>query len=343
MRSPPDVAAMSSTDAIVFSEPHDVTLAARDRPEPGPEQVLVETDRSLVSIGTELTLLSGDYPEGSDWDEYGTYPLVPGYNNVGTVTAVGEGVAESFVGTRVATWSGHAAHVVADRDACTAVPEAVSSEEAAFFAMAQIAMNGVRRGRVDWGEGVCVYGCGLVGQLAARFCHVAGARPVVGLDVADSRLDFLPTAPGMVGANPETSDPDEVVRGAANGRRADVVFEATGLPDAIPEEFDVLREQGRLVLLSSPRGRTEFDFHDLCNAPSYEIIGAHQASHPTAATPSNPWTKDRHAELFFEYLREDAIDVESLVTDRVSHEDAPEVYRSLLEDRTDSLGVVIEW
>src|SRR5437899_9483563 len=33
-----------------------------------------------------------------------------------------------------------------------------------------------------------VYGMGLLGQLAARFCRLCGARPVIAMDVAESRL-----------------------------------------------------------------------------------------------------------------------------------------------------------
>jgi 2-desacetyl-2-hydroxyethyl bacteriochlorophyllide A dehydrogenase len=257
---------------VVFPEPREVAIEDRERPEPGEREVLIETDTTLISTGTELTVLSGDYPDGSVWDDYGTYPFEPGYANVGRVVdADGTHFAE---GDRVATWAPHAKYVTAPADDCVRVPDDVTDQQASAFAIPQIAMNGVRRGRVDWGETVAVYGLGIVGQLAARFARVAGAERVVGVDVASERVSHLPDESGVTGLDPTASDPAVAIDDLTNGRMADAVFEATGNPEAIPEEFDVLTEQGRLVLLSSPHGETNLDFHDAVNAPSTELTSS---------------------------------------------------------------------
>ncbi|GAB3688905.1 hypothetical protein GCM10028857_23660 [Salinarchaeum chitinilyticum] len=338
---------------VVFPEARSVEIEDRERPAPGPGEVLIETDTSLVSTGTELTVLSGEFPEGSNWDGYAEYPFVAGYTNVGTVVEIGGEDSETAVtsatgatiepGTRVATWTPHAAFVTASAEDCVVVPEAIDDDQAALFAIAQIVMNGLRRGRVRWGETVAVYGLGILGQLAVRFAQVAGAETVVGIDLAEDRLDYLPDDPGVVGVNPTERDSAEAVKTVTDGRLADVAIEVTGNPDAVPGEFDVLREQGRLVLLSSPHGETTLDFHDLVNGPSHEIIGAHQESHPPVATPANPWTKPRHAELFFEYLQQGRLSVTDLYTHEVAYEEAPALYESLLADRTGAMAVRLEW
>jgi 2-desacetyl-2-hydroxyethyl bacteriochlorophyllide A dehydrogenase len=327
---------------VVFPEAREVVVEDRERPAPDADEVLVETDTSLVSSGTELTVLSGDYPDGSVWDDYGTYPFDPGYANVGTVVEAGadSGVAP---GTRVATWSPHAAFVTARAADCVVVPEDVTDDQASLFAIAQIVMNGLRRGRVDWGETVVVYGLGVLGQLAVRLCRLAGAETVVGVDLAAERIDCLPDDPAVVGVDPTTTDPVAAVEDVTGGRRADVVFEVTGNPDAIPGEFDVLRDQGRLVLLSSPHGQTTLDFHDDVNAPSVEIVGAHQTSHPPVETPQTPWTKARHADLFFSYLQRDRLSVDGLFSHSRPYTDAPDLYESLLDDRTDAMAVRLQW
>jgi 2-desacetyl-2-hydroxyethyl bacteriochlorophyllide A dehydrogenase len=327
---------------VVFPEAREVAVEERERPTPAADEVLVETDTSLVSTGTELTVLSGEYPEGSIWDDYGTYPFDPGYANVGTVVEAGAD-AHLSPGTRVATWAPHAAFVTTRAADCVVVPEDVTDDQASLFAIAQIVMNGVRRGRVDWGETVVVYGLGILDQLAVRFCLLAGAETVVGVDLAAERLDYLPDDPAVVGVDPTASDPVDAVADVTNGRRADVVFEVTGNPDAIPGQFDVLRDQGRLVLLSSPHGKTTLDFHDDVNGPSVEIIGAHQTSHPPVETPQTPWTKTRHAELFFSYLRRNRLTVDDLFSHSRPYSDAPDLYRSLLDDRTDAMAVRLQW
>ncbi|MCU4742998.1 zinc-binding alcohol dehydrogenase [Natronoglomus mannanivorans] len=328
---------------VVFTDVETVEIENRAVPEPGPEQVLISTDRTLVSTGTELTVLSGDVPPGSAWDDHIEYPFTPGYNNVGTVVETGADVEGVEEGQRVATYGSHAAYVCSDAEACRPIPDGVSDDEAVFFTIAEIVMNGVRRSDLTWGEHAGVYGLGLLGQLAVRVSQAAGARPVVGLDVAQSRLEYLPDAPGVTGANPLEDDAEAVVREATGGSLADVVFEVTGNPDVITDELEVLREQGRFVVLSSPRGETSFDFHDHCNSPSYTIVGAHNSSHPSVATPANPWTQHRHAGLFFEYVADGSLEVESLVSHRESVTEAPGLYETLLADRTDAMGVVLEW
>jgi threonine dehydrogenase-like Zn-dependent dehydrogenase len=124
---------------------------------------------------------------------------------------------------------------------------------------------------------------------------------------------------------------------------ADVVFEVTGNAEAIPEEARLLRRLGRLVIVSSPRGPSLFDFHDLCNSPSLTIIGAHNSSHPAYETLNNPWTNHRHAELFFDLVADGRLDVGRLISHRVPYTEAPGVYEQLLEDRSRMMGVLFEW
>ncbi|MFH5801428.1 zinc-binding alcohol dehydrogenase [Haladaptatus sp. CMAA 1911] len=335
---------MSNNDTVVFPEPKSVAIEQFEIPEPDSGEVLVETSRSLISTGTELTLLTNDVPEGSVWDSISHFPVRgPGYCNIGEIVEVGAGVDEERIGTRVAVWEPHQRYTVVGKDDYHVVPDGVSDEEATFFGIAQIVMNGVRKGAVSWGESVGVYGLGLLGQLTVQFAHAAGARPVVGLDISIDRLGYLPDQPGIMGVNPSDEDVVGRLDEANHGRLVDTVLEVTGSPNAIPGEFEILREQGRLVVLSSPDGKTEFDFHDLCNRGSYHIVGAHVYSHPDRATPDNQWSKNRHAELFFEYLAEGTVDVESLITHRKSYDEAPDAYEMLLNDRSQAMGVVLEW
>ena len=334
---------MPTNPTVVFTDVETVTVEERSVPEPGPEEVLVRSSRTLVSTGTELTVLSGDVPSGSAWDDHIEYPFTPGYNNVGTVVEVDEAVESLSEGQRVATYGSHAQYVCTEASACRRVPDAVTDEEATFFTIAEVVMNGIRRSDLAWGETVAVYGLGLLGQLAVRVCHAAGARPAVGFDLAEPRLAHLPDDEGFASANPAETDAEEVVTDAADGRLADVVFEVTGNPDAITDELETLRDQGRFVVLSSPWGETAFDFHDHCNAPSYTIVGAHNSSHPPVATPDNPWTQHRHAELFFEYVADGTFAVDSLVSHTEPFDRAPELYADLLADRSGAMGVVLEW
>jgi threonine dehydrogenase-like Zn-dependent dehydrogenase len=221
--------------------------------------------------------------------------------------------------------------------------ERVADEDATFFNLGCTVMNGVRRSGVGWGDCAVVYGTGILGQLAVRFLRLCGARPVVAVDVSDARLKMLPDDPGVIAVSPQQDDVLETVERATRGRMADFVFEVTGNQSLIPEEFKPLRRQGRFVMLSSPRGATEFDFHDLCNAPSYTIIGTHVGSHPKHGELDMPWTVKRNTELLLDLVGDGEMDVGGLITHRSPYTEAEGLYNMLLTDRSQAMGVVLEW
>ena len=335
---------MDTNPAVVFAGLREVVIEHAKRPDAGPGELLIRTHKSLISTGTELTLLSGEYPPGSVWAGHARFPMGAGYSNVGEVIGVGDGVGEAWLGRRVATHGGHARYVTAAPGSARPVRDGVADEHAVFFAISEIVMNAVRRSQLAWGEAVVVYGAGLLGQLTARYCRLCGARPVVVVDVAESRLGRLPPDdPSIVPANSGRCDAADTVAQATRGRKADVAFEVTGAADLIPEQLRALRDQGRLVILGCPRGPTQFDFHDLCNSPSYTIIGAHNRSTPQYETPDNPWTWQRHAELFFELLADGEVSVEPLISHCEPYTNAPALYELLLADRSQAMGVILDW
>ncbi|MCD6405755.1 MAG: zinc-binding alcohol dehydrogenase [Planctomycetes bacterium] len=335
---------MQDNPTVVFTEPEKVVIENRPVPEPGEGQVLVKTRRSLISTGTELTILAGKYLKGSAWDDYGKFPFVPGYDNVGDVLKVGPGVDESLVGKRISSFGTHSLYAAVSITETRPIRDDVPDDLATFGTISDIVYNGVRRGLPEWGESAIVYGVGLLGQMAVRCLLFAGVKPVFAVDISSERLALLPKHKRVVPINPKEANVRETVERLTKGRMADIVYEVTGAPALIPQEFEALKRQGRLVLLSSPSGPTKFfDFHDLCNAPSYTIIGAHASSSPAVATPYNQWTRPRNTELFFDMIVDGDIDMESCISHREPYTEAPELYAMLLKDRSKAMGVILQW
>ncbi len=331
---------------VIMQKNGKVVLEDRAMPQTQKGQLIIKTRRTLISTGTELTILSGEFSPDSFWASIASnLPGPTGYCNIGEVIDIGKNVAQGWIGRTVAVLGGgyHARYILGTPDKCYPVPKNVPDDQATFFALARTVMNSVRRGRVQWGEAVAIYGLGILGQLALRFCHIAGARPVIGIDISESRFKYLPDLVGISSINPNGEKVADRIRELTRSRLVDVVFEATGNPSVIPGELEILKRQGRFVVLSSPRGKTSFDFHDLCNWPSYTIIGTHDSSHPQVAIGDNPWTKNRHIEFFFDLVGNGELDIESLISHRVNYQEAPEMYEMLLTDRSGAMGVVLKW
>ena len=328
---------------VVFTESRKVEVQDLPVPKPGPGQLLIRTHCSLVSIGTELSELDAEVPCGENWERIRRFPLYPGYDNVGTVIEAGEGVERKWVGRRVASYGTHGGYVLVSPEHTWHVNEDITDEQASFLALGFVALNALRRGRLVFGESAVVFGLGNIGQITVQLCRFAGAKPILGVDTSEARMNLLPKHTSIIGVVADKTNVKDAVTSATHGRMADVVFELTGNPDVIPKEFEVLRREGRCVIASSPLSSSQFDFHDLCNGPSITIIGAHNSSHPKCATGDNPWTWDRHAEMFFDLLADGEIDVDRLISHREPVEKAPELYEMLLEDRTQAMGVILQW
>jgi 2-desacetyl-2-hydroxyethyl bacteriochlorophyllide A dehydrogenase len=262
---------------------------------------------------------------------------------VGEVEEVGESVEGLAPGTLLASHAPHADRAVVSVARAEQVPEGISAEEAAFLPLGQITLNGVRQGEVALGEAVAILGAGLIGQLTARFCRLAGAHPILLIDKSPERLACAADDGFILIESGEDSAIVEAVATHTRGRRADVVFEATGNPVLLPTAMRLARRKGRVVVLGSPRGPVAIDFHDEVHTLGLRVIGAHNSTHPSVETPESPWTLHRHAELFYDLLASRRLDVASLISHRFPGEKAPEAYKLLLEDRTRAMGVVLQW
>ncbi len=334
---------MTMNHAVVFTAIRQVAVEPCEMPTPGPGQMLVRTTKTAISTGTELTILTGDFPEGSRWAKYGVLPFKAGYSHVGEVIEVGEGVEGFTVGDRVASGARHTAYAVLDPASAHHIPDTVDDEVATLWQLGRIAFNGVRRGQLQMGESVVVYGLGVIGQIVCQLARLDGARPVMAVDISPLRRGFAEQLGAHLVIDGADDDIPAQVESATRGRMADCAFEVTGVADLIPREMDLLRKQGRIVILSSPRGKTDFDFHDYCNSPSLTIIGAHNGSHPQFETPYNPWTPARNTELLFDLIAAGELRLAELITHRFNWSDAPAAYEMLVEDRTQAGAVILDW
>lgn len=203
------------------------SLMVDEVPDPvaGPGQVLVEVSVAGVTF-VETQVRADRGPRRAE------LPAILGNGVAGTVLAVGEGVDDSLVGTRVvSTLGGHGGYAelaVASADDVIPVPEGLSLETAvALLADGRTAVGLTRAAAPRPGEWVLVEAAGGgVGSLLVQLAHAAGARVIGAASSAAKRelaaslgaeltVDY--TDPGWTG----------LVR-AATGGGLDVVFDGVG-------------------------------------------------------------------------------------------------------------------
>jgi 2-desacetyl-2-hydroxyethyl bacteriochlorophyllide A dehydrogenase len=327
---------------VVFPRKDAFEIETFEVPELKEDQVLVETRASLISTGTELAYLQG-ITKPIQMGQH-KYPIRPGYSAAGTVIAVGKAVTQLKKGDRVCVGWRHATRLVANARDVVPIPEGVSFEESTFHALGSTSMNGVRISRVVLGETVVIFGMGIVGLLALQIARAFGAIRLVAIDLSDLRLEVAKRVGADVTAKPGETDLEALVKELTRGEMAEVVIEATGNPKVFPMALKLAGTLGRVVALGSPRGNTpEMDLYTELHSEGVQLLGAHSATHPAVASPYNKWTVIRNREIFLELLRRGRIETAPMITHRLPFAAAADAYRLLLADRTQAVGVILEY
>ena len=330
---------MIKAQRVVWPSRAKVEVEAFALPPIGDDEVLVATACTLISPGTERAFLLG-LPNAQ-----GRYPSRPGYSNIGTVIEVGKAVTNCQVGERVASTQGHTSHFVTSPNRLLKVASAdVPAEEAVFFNLGAIALQGVRKARIELGEATLILGQGLIGLLAMQLSRLSGATPLIAADLTDSRLEISKSMGADHAFNPEDANFSEQLGDVTNGDGPAVVIEATGHPDAISTALDVAGRDARVVLLASTRGETpKVNFYRDVHKKGLILYGAHNAIRPRQESSPNFWTLEDDSLLLLRLIAEKRFNVTPLISHRVPGEEAPSAYQLLMEWNPDLLGVVLQW
>ncbi len=324
---------------VVWPDRAKVDIETFMLPPVGDDEVLVATECTLISPGTERAFLLG-LPNAQ-----GRYPTRPGYSNVGRIIEVGKAVTDWEVGDRVASTQGHTSHFVTSPSRLLKITSAdVPAEEAVFFNLGAIALQGVRKARIELGEATLILGQGLIGLSAMQLSKLSGALPLIAADLTDSRLEISKRVGADYTFNPEDTDFSEQLSHATKGDGPAVVIEATGHPDAISTALDVAGRDARVVLLASTRGETpSVNFYRDVHKKGLILYGAHNSIRPRQDSSPNFWTLEEDSLLLLSLIARKRFNVIRLISHRVPGEEAAKAYQLLMEWNPGLLGVVLQW
>jgi 2-desacetyl-2-hydroxyethyl bacteriochlorophyllide A dehydrogenase len=212
---------------------------------PGPGQVLARTVISGISHGTEMTAYQGvspfitkgmtaertfrdKLPEDPDF-----YPFkYAGYDAVGIVKAIGEGVTKYHTGDRVWCEVTHQTEFLFHEDAPNAfkLPDTIHNDEALMLNLTSISYGAVLDAEIKLGDAVLIIGGGTVGQMAVQMANLSGARLVILVEPLAERRAFAESHTPVVTIDPKAVESlAKTVCEINGGAFPDVVIECTGV------------------------------------------------------------------------------------------------------------------
>lgn len=324
--------------------------------------VLIQTARSLVSLGTERMLVEFGKANLLDKarqqpdrvkqtiDKLKTDGIIPtleavfnklgqplplGYCNVGRVIAVGRGVTEFQIGDRVASNGNHAEVVCVPQNLVAKIPDNVSDEQAAFTVVGSIGLQGIRLLKPELGETIVVVGLGLIGLIVAQLLRANGCR-VIGVEFDQSKLE-LASKWGVIPVNPSSGDDQiKIVEELTEGVGADgVVITASANDDSIIHNACVMsRKRGRIILvgvigLNMRRDdfyKKELSFQVSCSYGPGRYDEEYENKGHDYPLAYVRWTEKRNFETILMSIANGDIDVDALISEVVDLYDYNTIY-----------------
>jgi len=236
--------------AVVYDSAKNFTIKDIPTPEPKSGEVLVKIELAGV-CGTDLHIHEGDF--------LAEFPLIPGHEMVGIVSALGAGVNQFKVGERVTVnpvvscgdcefcregkpilchnrkglgtnWPGSfAEYMIATEDLVFKVGN-LSPDVAVFAEPAACAMHGAQMLGIKPGSSALIFGAGPTGQLLAQLMATSGAASVTVAGSTQFKLDLAKKLGAdktyLMDRNNVAKTKDDLLKASLSGY--DIVVEATG-------------------------------------------------------------------------------------------------------------------
>jgi S-(hydroxymethyl)glutathione dehydrogenase/alcohol dehydrogenase len=237
-------------------------------------QVLVQVHYSGI-CGSQLGEIDG--AKGADK----FLPHLLGHEGSGTVIDTGPGVRYVKAGDKVVLhwrkgsgiesappkyrWDGKAVNAgwvttfnefaIVAENRVTVIPQDSDLDVAALFGCAVTTGFGVvvNNAKIRIGESVVVFGAGGVGLNIVQGAALAGAYPVIAVDLYDEKLALAREMGATHLVNSRASNARDAILDIAGAAGVDVFIDNTGQPVIIEMGYQLTKPQGRLTLVGVPR------------------------------------------------------------------------------------------
>ena len=317
----------NSMRAAMYYGPKDVRIEHAPIPEVGPSDILIKV-RAATTCGTDVKTYYRGHPN-----------LVPpspfGHEAAGDIVLVGEKVEGFHEGMRVTTSNtgpcgscffckrgqpnlcefqrthllngSYAEYLLIPeniwRQNTFELPDHVSYAAGALIEPLSCALFGIEESNVRAGDIVTIIGAGPIGLFFVQLARMKGAKVIV-CEISEKRLELA----GRMGANELVGASDsavqvETVRSyTPESRGADIVIDATGIPEVWETAIEMVRKGGLFNAFGGAPPGTKI------TVDTYSL----HYNHLTLKGVYN--TTPRHAEVSLDLIARDLIKTESILS-----------------------------
>ena len=261
-------------------------------------------------------------------------PITLGHEVAGIVEKVGEGVDNFKIGDQVGVHylvtcgtcsyclkgneqfcpsgemigkhrnGGYAEYIVVPASSVVALPENIPFEHGAIMMCStSTSFHALRKGRLQAGESVAIFGAGGLGISAVQLSFIMGALEVFAIDIRADKLAIAEKY-GAIPINAAQNDPIDSLKKLKKGNGVDVALELVGLPLTMKQSVQSLGKMGRAVMVGLSDKSFEVNVFKEVLGKETEIIGC--SDHLFSELP-----------IVLEFARQGHLDFSHVVTQKI--------------------------
>lgn len=349
-----------------------LTLVNIDKPMAKSNEILVRNEASVVSVGTEKTMIDlarrsliGKAIHRPDLVRRvfnniktegiaETYrqvnarlenPILLGYSSSGIVEDIGDAITRFKPGDRVAcTGSGFASHskyVSVPEHLCALLPSNVSFDSGAFCALGGIALESIKMAKVQNESTIGVIGIGLIGLITIQLLSAYGCK-VIAIDLDHTKLSLAKSLVPDIITTTNYDNFQNLVQSHTNGRGVDsiIITASTNSNEPIEASALAVKLRGKVIStgltgLNIPRQLFyEKELQFAVSKAWGDDNPEQNTEHPTAF---------QNIHEFLEFLNNKQCDVSQLITAKYNINDSLEAYQEILNPNHNHIGIVLNY
>jgi S-(hydroxymethyl)glutathione dehydrogenase/alcohol dehydrogenase len=188
----------------------------------------------------------------------------------------------------------------------------------------------INTARVTPGSTAAVFGCGGVGLSIIQGCRIAGADRIIGVDVADNKLEMARKFGATDTVNGSDGQAVAAIH-ALTGGGADFTFEAVGIPELMCQTYDAARRGGTATIAGVGRLTESFPINALLVSLNGKTLkgSMYGDTNPHADFP-----------MLLGLYQRGKLDLDGMITNTYSIDEAPQAFLDM-EKGLNARGVII--
>jgi alcohol dehydrogenase len=288
-------------------------------PEPGGEDIIIQTTTGAVSIGSELPQYLGTNRSAVP----PRYPRMTGYESLGRVAWCGAEVRGIRTGDRVLAFYGHRTQAVVPATSVILVPDDISDALALLAILSCDVAKGVRKITPRPEQPIVISGAGEIGLLTLFVLTALGCYLIDVIEPLPERRALARRlgARAVFAPNALMSGNDDYALG----------FECSSRDRAFAMLQQLLKPQGRICILA------DGNLEPLTLTPAFH----HKELHIVGS--SDGWDYHAHASWYFHTLRQRAVPLEALFDREVQAADLGATFAGLAAGSLGCIKVLVKY